>query len=69
MEPTTTTILLIVLGAVSFILIVILVIIGFQIWKLIRTLQHIATIFSDEADHAKNIVKKVRTKIHSILGN
>ncbi len=69
MEPTTTTILLIILGAVSFILIAILVIIGLQIWKLVRTLQHIATIFSDEADHAKNIVKKVRTKIHSILGN
>lgn len=67
MEPTTTTILLIILGAVSFILIAILVIIGLQIWKLVRTLQHIATVFSDEADHAKNIVKKVRTKIHSIL--
>jgi hypothetical protein len=69
MEPTTTTILLIILGAVSFILIVILVVIGFQIWKLVRTLQHIATVFSDEADHAKNIVTKVRKKIHSVLGN
>lgn len=67
MEPTTTTILLIILGSVSLILIIILLAIGVQIWKLIRTLQHIASIFSDEADHAKNIVKKVRTKIHSIL--
>ncbi len=65
----TTTILLIILGSVSGILILLLITLGFQIWKLIRTLQHIASIFSDEADHAKNIVKKVRTKIHSILGN
>ena len=65
----TTTILLIILGSVSGILILLLITLGFQIWKLIRTLQHIASILSDEADHAKNIVKKVRTKIHSILGN
>lgn len=68
MEPTT-TILLIILGIVSFSLIIMVIIIGFQIWKLIKTLQHIASVFSDEADHAKNIVKKVRTKVHSILGN
>jgi len=69
MEPTTTTILLIILAAVSLILIIILIIIGFQIWKLLHTLQHIATVFADEADHAKNIVQKVRKKIHSVLGD
>ncbi len=68
MEPTTTT-LLIILGSVSFVLIIILVVIGFQIWKLIKTLQRIASVFADEADHAKNIIGKVRKKIHSILGN
>lgn len=68
MEPTTTT-LLIILGSVSFVLIIILVVIGFQIWRLIRTLQRIASVFADETDHAKNIIRKVRKKIHSILEN
>lgn len=63
-----TTILLIILGSLSGILILLLITIGYQIWKLFKTLQRIANIFSDEADHAKNIVRKVRTKIHSILG-
>ncbi len=63
----TTTILLIILGSVSFFLIIIFIIIGLQIWKLIKTFQHIANIFSDETDHIKIIAKAVRTKVHSIL--
>jgi hypothetical protein len=65
----TTTTLLIILGSVSGVLILILIVIGIQISRLLRKLNHIATIFSDEADHAKNIVTKVRKKIHSILGD
>ncbi len=67
MEPTTTTILLIILGIVSFILITILVVIGFQIWKLVRTLQKVANLFSDETSHIQKIIEKTRNKIHKIL--
>lgn len=67
MEPTTTTILLIILGAVSFILITILIVIGFQIWKLVRTFQKVANLFSDEASHIQKIIEKTRNKIHKIL--
>lgn len=63
----TTTILLIILGSVSGILILLLITIGFQIWKLIRTLQRVASLFSDEADHMQKIINKVRTKVHDIL--
>ncbi len=64
-----TFILLIILGSVSGILILLLLIVGLQIWKLFKTVQHIANVFSDEAEHVKNIAKKVRMKIHSALGS
>lgn len=67
MEPITTNILLIILGSVSAVLIILLIIIGFQIWKLIRTLQRVANLFANEADHMQKIIGKVRSKIHSIL--
>jgi hypothetical protein len=63
----TTTILLIILGSVSGILILLLITIGFQIWKLIRTLQRVASLFSNEADHMQKIISKVRNKVHKIL--
>lgn len=63
----TTTILLIILGSVSGILILLLITIGFQIWKLIRTLQKVANLFANEADHMQKIISKVRNKVHSIL--
>lgn len=68
MEPITTNVLLIILGSVSGVLILLLIIIGFQISKLLRTLQKVASLFGDEADHMQKIIKKVRTKIHNILG-
>ena len=64
---TTTTILLIILGSVSGILIILLVTIGIQVWRLLNTLQKIASLFGDEADHMHKIIKKVRTKVHAIL--
>lgn len=63
----TTTILLIILGSVSGILILLLIVIGLQIWKLIHTLQKVANLFSDEASHIQKIIEKTRNKIHKIL--
>lgn len=67
MEPTTTNILLIILGSVSGVLIIVSIIIGIQISRLLRSLNKIASLFSDEADHMHKIIKKVRTKIHSMV--
>ena len=63
----TTTILLIILGSVSGILILLLITIGFQVWKLMRTLQRVASLFSNEAKKKKKIISKVRNKVHKIL--
>jgi hypothetical protein len=67
MEPITTNVLLIILGSVSGVLILLLIIIGFQISKLLQTLQKVASLFGDEADHMQKIISKVRAKIHKIL--
>jgi len=64
---TTSTILLILLVSVSGLLIVILIALGYKIWKIVSALERITSLFSDETDQVKHIMKKVRTKIHSIL--
>ncbi len=66
METMTTT-LLIILGSVSGVLILILIILGIQIWRLIHTLQKIANVFADETDHVRNIFRKARAKVSSMM--
>ena len=63
----TTTILLIILGSVSGILILLLITIGFKVLKLRRTMQSVASILTNEADNIQKIISKVRNKVHKIL--
>ncbi len=62
MEPTTTNILLIMLGAVSGIVIIILIVIGIQVARLLSAIHRITSVFADEADHVRHVGRKIREK-------
>ncbi len=64
---TTTIILLVILGMVSFALIAVILFIGIKIWSILTKIEHMTRFFSDETDQIKSILKKVRTKIHTII--
>lgn len=64
---TATIILLIILGLVSFTLIIVVLFIGIKIWTLLKKIEQIVSFFSDETDQVRTIMKKVRTKIHNII--
>lgn len=64
---TTTIILLIILGSVSFALIAVILFIGIKIWMILKKIESVISFFSDETDQVRGIIKKVRTKIHNII--
>lgn len=64
---TTTIILLIILGLVSFALIAVILFIGIKIWMILKKIESVISFFSDETNQVRSIIKKVRTKIHNII--
>lgn len=64
---TTTIILLIILGSVSFVLIAVVLFIGIKIWMILKKIESVISFFSDETDQVRGIIKKIRTKIHNII--
>ena len=67
MEPTTTNILLIILGSVSGLLILIIILLGIKMWRLLNTIHRITSVFADEADHIKSVLKYVRKKVEHTI--
>lgn len=67
MEPTTTNILLIILGSVSGLTIIILIALGIKLWRMMNSIHKITRLFGDEADAVRKILKKVREGIISAI--
>ncbi len=64
---TTTIILLIILGSVSFALIALFLFIGIKIWTILKKIENVISFFSEETSQVRSIIKKVRAKIHNII--
>jgi uncharacterized protein YoxC len=64
---TTTIILLIILGSVSFALIAVILFIGIKVWTILKKIESALSFFSDETSNIRSVMKKIRNKITNIV--
>ncbi len=67
MTPTTTNILLIILGSVSGIMILVMISLGIKFWRLMNSVHKVTRLFGDEADALRKLLKKIREGILNSL--